>query len=108
MLEATTDGGTSWQPLPFTTAEHGEEPQKHPSGSVTGWSGRVWHRVTAALPAHARLALRWRYTTDKLYVGRGAYVDGLRVEAAHGVLFDESRTADAARLVATGWAESAD
>ncbi|WP_405673425.1 serine hydrolase [Streptomyces sp. NBC_01530] len=108
VLEATTDGGTSWQPLPFTTTDHGEEPREHPSGSVTGWSGRVWHQVAAGLPAHARLALRWRYTTDKLYVGRGAYVDGLRVEAAHGVLFDESCTADAARIVATGWARSAD
>ncbi|MEU6255760.1 serine hydrolase [Streptomyces sp. NPDC047043] len=109
VLEATTDGGTTWQPVPFTTVRRGEDPQEHPFGSVTGWSGRVWHRVTATLPAHAELALRWRYTTDKLYVGRGAYVDGLRVETADGdVLFNEARPADSARIVAAGWAPSAD
>ncbi|WP_405875956.1 serine hydrolase [Streptomyces sp. NBC_00005] len=107
VLEATTDGGTTWQLLPFTTTRHSKEPQQHPSGSVTGWSGRVWHQVAADLPAHTHLALRWRYTTDKQYVGRGAYVDGLRVEAGNGVLFDEARPADSARIVATGWVASA-
>ncbi|MFG1665716.1 serine hydrolase [Streptomyces sp. Y7] len=102
-LEATTDGGATWQPLPFSTTRHGEQPQDRPTGTVTGWSGRVWHRVTAELPAHRQLSVRWRYTTDRLYVGRGAYVDGLRVEAADTVLFDEARPADAARISANGW-----
>ncbi|GAB2893143.1 serine hydrolase domain-containing protein [Streptomyces deserti] len=107
-LEATTDGGTTWQPVPFTTQRRREEPRPHPSGSLTGFSGRVWHRLTADLPAARQLTLRWRYATDRLYVGRGAYVDGLRVEAADGVLFDEARPADAARVHAVGWAPSAD
>lgn len=108
VLEATTDGGTTWQPVPFTTSRRGQEPEQHPSGSVTGWSGRVWHRLTAGLPAARELALRWRYATDRLYVGRGCYVDGLRVRAAGGVLFDEARPADAARLAAVGWTREAD
>ncbi|MDC0769058.1 serine hydrolase [Streptomyces sp. HD] len=107
-LETTADGGATWQPLPFTTTRHGEPPQDHPAGTVTGWSGRVWHRLTARLPVHRRLVLRWRYATDRLFVGRGAYVDGLRVEAAAGVLFDEARPADAARITASGWTASAD
>lgn len=106
-LEATADGGATWQPIAFTTTRHGEQPQDHPTGSVTGWSGRVWHRLTAQLPAHRQLVLRWRYATDRLYVGRGAYVDGLRVEAADTVLFDEARPADAARISASGWTASA-
>ncbi|GAA4089417.1 serine hydrolase [Streptomyces shaanxiensis] len=106
-LEATTDGGATWQPVPFTTTRHGGQPQDHPAGTVTGWSGRVWHRLTARLPAHRQLVLRWRYATDRLYVGRGAYVDGLRVEAAGTVLFDEARPADAARISASGWTASA-
>ncbi|MDN0199095.1 serine hydrolase [Streptomyces sp. S.PNR 29] len=106
-LEAATDGG-AWQPVPFTTTRRGEEPQRHPAGSVTGFSGRVWRSLIADLPADRGLTLRWRYATDRLYVGRGAYVDGLRVEAADGVLFDEARPADAARIVATGWTPSAD
>ncbi|MFF5256104.1 serine hydrolase [Streptomyces leeuwenhoekii] len=108
ILEATDDDGATWRPVPFTTARAGGEPQYRPSGSVSGWSGRVWHRLAADLPAARRLTARWRYTTDRLYVGRGAYVDGLRVEAAGGVLFDEARPADAARIEAAGWTASAD
>ncbi|MCX5257549.1 serine hydrolase [Streptomyces canus] len=105
-LEATTDGGASWQPVPFTTEHDGA--QNHPAGSVTGWSGRTWYRLTARLPAAGRLALRWRYSTDRLYVGRGAYVDGLRVGTGDCVLSDESRPADAARIEAVGWTASGD
>jgi CubicO group peptidase (beta-lactamase class C family) len=105
-LEATTDGGASWQPVPFITEHDGA--QDHPTGSVTGWSGRTWYRLTARLPAVGRLALRWRYSTDRLYVGRGAYVDGLRVGTGDRVLFDESRPADAARIEAVGWTASGD
>ncbi|MCX5366039.1 serine hydrolase [Streptomyces sp. NBC_00124] len=104
-LETTTDGGATWQPVPFATVRPDEA---HPTGTVTGWSGRAWHRLTADLPAHPQLALRWRYTTDRLYVGRGAYVDGLRVGASDGVLFDEARSSDAERIAAAGWVPAAD
>ncbi|MFJ5558671.1 serine hydrolase [Streptomyces sp. NPDC093250] len=108
VLEASADGGASWQAVPFTTGRRGAEPQPHPLGTVTGWSGRVWHDLTAALPAARDLTLRWRYTTDRLYVGRGAYVDAVRVDAPGGRLFDEARRADAARVRAEGWSRSAD
>ncbi|CAM5690136.1 Serine hydrolase OS=Streptomyces tendae OX=1932 GN=GUR47_35790 PE=4 SV=1 [Streptomyces tendae] len=108
VLESTTDGGTSWQPVPFTTTRRGAAPQEHPAGSATGWSGRVWHALSAGLPAARGLTLRWRYTTDRLYVGRGAYVDGLRAEAGGDVLFHDARPADAARVEAVGWSPSAD
>lgn len=108
-LEASTDGGGSWQPVPFSTAAvTGGPAQEHPSGTVTGWSGRVWHRLTAPLPAAPSLTLRWRCTTDRLYVGRGAYVDALRVETGAGPLFDERRPADGSRIEAKGWSASAD
>ncbi|MBQ0996445.1 serine hydrolase domain-containing protein [Streptomyces sp. RK62] len=107
-LEASTDEGATWWPLPFTTTRKGDGTEEHPAGTVSGWSGRAWHRLTAPLPTDPALRVRWRYTTDRLYVGRGAYVDGLRVERSHRVLFDESRPADAARLTATGWTASAD
>ncbi|CAL9372144.1 Putative D-alanyl-D-alanine carboxypeptidase [Streptomyces sp. enrichment culture] len=109
VLEASTDGGTTWQAVPFTVKRRGGEPERHPEGTATGWSGRVWHGLAAALPAAPDLTLRWRYTTDRLYVGRGVYVDAVRVgTAAGGVLFDESRPADAARVRAVGWTRSAD
>lgn len=105
-LETSTDGGTTWQPVPFTTARGDEDPQEHLTGSVTGWSGRVWHGLSADLPTAPALTLRWRYTTDRLYVGRGAYVDGLTVRGDDAVAFDERRPADAARIEAVGWTAS--
>ncbi|MFF1450350.1 serine hydrolase [Streptomyces sp. NPDC058274] len=107
-LEASPDGGTTWQPVPFTTRRRGSAPLEHPAGSVTGWSDRVWHRLDATLPGARQLTVRWRYATDRLYVGRGAYVDAPRVEAGDRVVFDESRPADAARIGAVGWSPSGD
>ncbi|MFE0426075.1 serine hydrolase [Streptomyces sp. NPDC058953] len=109
-LEATTDGGATWRPVPFRTSRPGEPDRDHPTGAVTGWSGRVWHRLTADLSAwrETGLRLRWRYTTDRRYVGRGAYVDGIRVEDGRRTVFDESRPRDAARIEPAGWTASKD
>lgn len=103
-LEASADGGATWRSVPFTTDGRAE----HPTGTVGGWSGRVWHTVSAPLPG-AHTLLRWRYTTDARYVGRGVYVDGLRlVDTAGRTVFDEARPADGARIEANGWTRSAD
>lgn len=103
-LESSADGGTTWRPLPFTT----DGRTAHPTGTVGGWSGRVWHRVSAPLPEAATL-LRWRYTTDQRYVGRGVYVDGLRLlDGAGRPVFDEARPADGARITPNGWIRSGD
>ncbi|MCT4357123.1 serine hydrolase [Streptomyces sp. Je 1-79] len=111
VLEASEDGGATWSPVPFTTVRRGQEPQERPTGSVSGWSGRVWHAAAADLTAwgSTSVRVRWRYTTDRLYVGRGVYVDGLRVLGTTGrPLFDDARPADAPRIEAVGWARSAD
>ena len=110
-LEASADGGATWGPVPFTTVRPGQEPQARPAGSVSGWSGRVWHRAAADLSdwGPRPLLLRWRYTTDQRYIGRGVYVDGLRVlDPAGRPLFDGARPADASRIEAVGWIRSAD
>ncbi|MFF8289606.1 serine hydrolase [Streptomyces sp. NPDC016309] len=110
-LEASGDAGATWRPLPFvTTAGHGQEPRPHPAGSLSGWSGRTWHRLEADLAAWrgTPVRLRWRYATDRLYVGRGVYVDDIRVQDGARTLFDEARPADAARVEAHGWSASAD
>ncbi|GAB2940403.1 serine hydrolase [Streptomyces sp. NPDC058869] len=112
-LEASA-GGEGWQPVPFTTVRpgrgRGPDPVPHPEGSVSGWSGRVWHRLEADLSAWRgkSLRLRWRYATDRLYVGRGAYVDALRVRDGGRTVFDSERPRDAGRIGATGWVPSAD
>ncbi|MFD9976717.1 serine hydrolase [Streptomyces sp. NPDC059017] len=109
-LEASADGGTTWQALPFETRRRGEDAETRHEGWVTGWSGRVWHGVEADLSAwHGRpLRLCWRCTTDPSHTGRGAYVDGLRIDDGGRTLFDESRAGDAARIEAAGWSPSAD
>ncbi|MFG3280926.1 serine hydrolase domain-containing protein [Streptomyces sp. NPDC048111] len=108
VLEASADGGRAWRPVPFTTALPGKTAVEHPAGSVTGWSGRVWHEVAAVLGA-GPLRLRWRHLTGPHYVGRGVYVDGLRVaDGARATLFDAARPDDTARIEAAGWALSAD
>ncbi|MFE9552098.1 serine hydrolase [Streptomyces sp. NPDC006703] len=109
-LEASADAGTTWRPVPFSTVRNGERPLEHLAGSVAGWSGRVWHRVAAELTAWRgqEVRLRWRCTTGPSYVGRGAYVDALRVTEEDRVLFDEARPRDAVRIEAKGWTESAD
>ncbi|MFD9219089.1 serine hydrolase [Streptomyces sp. NPDC060064] len=109
-LEASADHGATWRPVPFTTVHKGAEPQPHPTGSVSGWSGRVWHWLTADLSARrgSTVRLRWRYATDQLYVGRGVYVDSIRVEDRGRPVFDEGRPADAALIEANGWTASRD
>ncbi|MFE9367058.1 serine hydrolase [Streptomyces sp. NPDC006978] len=113
-LEASSDSGTTWRPVPFTTVptqrDRPRESTPHPDGSVSGWSGRVWHRLEADLKAWrgTEVRLRWHYVTDQLYVGRGVYVDGVRVEDAGRTLFDDGRPRDAGRVEATGWTVSSD
>ncbi|SEE35106.1 CubicO group peptidase, beta-lactamase class C family [Streptomyces sp. 2131.1] len=113
-LEASTDAGATWQPVPFTTTPTGRgrdpESESHPDGSLSGWSGRVWHHLDADLAQWrgTGTVLRWRYTTDQLYVGRGVYVDAVRVEDGGRTVFDENRPGDARRITAVGWAASAD
>ncbi|MGW6360388.1 serine hydrolase [Streptomyces sp. NPDC055092] len=109
-LEVSADAGATWQPLPFTTTRKGADAEDHPKGTADGWSGRTWHRLTAALGAFkgGTIRLRWRYTTDQLYVGRGVYVDGVRVTDGRRTVFDETRPSDAGRIEAVGWSPSQD
>ncbi|MCX4774746.1 serine hydrolase [Streptomyces sp. NBC_01260] len=113
LLEGSADAGTSWRPVPFSTVptpqDQRPQPEPHPAGSVSGWSGRVWHRLDADLSAWhgTEVRLRWRYATDQLYVGRGAYVDAIRVEDGGRTVFDEGRPGDARRIEANGWSPSA-
>ncbi|MCI0385032.1 serine hydrolase domain-containing protein [Streptomyces sp. CNQ085] len=108
-LEVSGDGGV-WEPVPFTTSRPGRAPVEHPEGALHGFSGRVWHRALADLGAWSGRAvrLRWRYTTDARHVGRGAYVDGIRIEDGGRTVFDDSRRGDAGRVTAEGWSLSAD
>ncbi len=99
-LEASADGGSTWNALPMKVTGTGA-----PSGEVAALSGqavRAWWRVHAELPqASDGLLLRWRYTTDAVYEGRGVNLTGLKVSDGSGVLLDSSRPDTA--LTAAGW-----
>jgi hypothetical protein len=103
VLETSADG-TTWTPAPFSLkAGRGEWTS---NGTFSGFEGRQWARAAATLPA-GTTQVRWRYTTDPVYEGRGVYVDGVRATNGSGhTVFDGERTADAARFVADGWVVS--
>lgn len=96
-LESSTDG-TTWTKVPFTIRDRGSVTDT--DGTVSGSGDRHWHQASAELAAGAQ-TLRWRYTTDALYTGRGVFVDGVRVVSGRQVLLDGERRPEA--FVATGW-----
>jgi CubicO group peptidase (beta-lactamase class C family) len=103
VLETSADG-TTWTPAPFSLkAGHNEWTS---NGTFSGFENRQWAHATATLPA-GTTSVRWRYTTDPLYEGRGVYVDGVRAYDGSGhLVFDGERRADAARFVSDGWVVS--
>jgi CubicO group peptidase (beta-lactamase class C family) len=103
VLETTSDG-TTWTPAPFSLRSGHNEWTVN--GTFSGFSDRRWAKATATLPA-GTTSVRWRYTTDPLYEGRGVYVDGVRATNGSGhTVLDGERPADAARFVADGWVVS--
>lgn len=81
-VEQSTDDGATWQPLALRATGTGA-----PSGTPTvlaGQSVRAWWRVHAEVPkATGSVRLRWRYTTDPSYEGRGVDLAALKVTADH-------------------------
>ncbi len=109
-VEASADGDT-WEPLPFSTVRTtGGSPEQWPEGTADGWSGRIWHHLEAPLGAWAgrRVHLRFRHAATGRYVGRGVYVDVIRVAEPGRLLFAEDRPGDAAAITTTGWTRSSD
>jgi CubicO group peptidase (beta-lactamase class C family) len=96
-LETSADG-TTWTKVPFTVRDRGSVIDH--DGSISGSGDRHWHQVTAELGAGEQ-TVRWRYTSDPLYQGRGVYVDGVKITSGSGVLLDGERTPES--FTATGW-----
>ncbi|MCW2948849.1 MAG: beta-lactamase [Actinoallomurus sp.] len=102
-LETSPDGKT-WTAAPISLRS-GNNAWTSP-GTFSGFAGRRWAKATATLPA-GTTSVRWRYTTDPLYEGRGVYVDGVRAFDGTGhTVFDGERPADAARFQSAGWVVS--
>jgi CubicO group peptidase (beta-lactamase class C family) len=96
-LESSTDGIT-WSKVPFTVRDRGSVTDT--DGSISGSGDRHWHQASAQL-APGSQRLRWRYTSDPLYTGRGVYVDGVKIVSGDQVLIDGERTPES--FIAAGW-----
>ncbi len=97
-LESSADGGTTWTKVPFEVRDRGAVTPT--DGAFTTSGDRRWLQASATLPAGPQ-QLRWRYTTDSLYVGRGVFVDGVKVIAGDQLLLDGERNPSV--FVANGW-----
>lgn len=100
-LESSTDGGTTWHPVPFSVSDRGTVSQTDGLIAISGTRG--WMQARADLTGGAQ-RLRWRYTTDATNAGRGVFVDGVRVAGPSGVLLDGERHPEA--FVALGWTQA--
>ncbi|MEI7054763.1 serine hydrolase [Nocardioides sp. CCNWLW239] len=101
-LQYSTDG-TTFSPLPWRL--DGDGWSWETSEAVNGYGGRRWLQGSADLPA-GTTTVRWTYETDSSSQGRGIYVDGIVVSQGRRTVFDSTRPADEARIVADGWALS--
>jgi hypothetical protein len=97
-LEASTDG-TSWTAVPMDVSGPGA-PDKTVN-SLAGSGHRSWWKVDVRIPHAAEITLRWRFTTDTRYTGRGIHLDGLLVtDSVHMLLNGEK---EPHKLQADGW-----
>lgn len=86
VLEASADGST-WTPvgLDMRTEEHCWRAES----AFSGYSGRQWIEASGALP-DGTTRVRWRYTSDPAYQGRGVYVDKVRVREGRALLCEDA------------------
>jgi CubicO group peptidase (beta-lactamase class C family) len=96
-LETSADG-TTWTKVPFTLLDRGAVIDT--DGMISGSGDRHWHQAFADLAAGDQ-TIRWRYSSDALYQGRGVYVDGVKITSEDGLLLDGERSPES--FTATGW-----
>ncbi len=102
-LEMSTDGGSSWDPVPFAARRGGAEITAA-DGWVSGHHDRQWWRASAELDdVTADAIIRWRYNTDEMYEGRGVYVDDVKVRSRGLPTFHGERNPEA--FTADGWSQ---
>ncbi|MEU6859238.1 serine hydrolase domain-containing protein [Glycomyces sp. NPDC046736] len=83
-FEASVDGET-WTPVPVDLRV--DDHRWESDGTFSGFSGRQWIDARAELPSGA-VAVRWTYTSDPLYQGRGVYVDKVKARGRRTSVID--------------------
>jgi len=83
-LEASTDGGKSWQ---FIETPSGRAKDQDPSGNAYGWgynatsSGWIQEQVDLSQFAGQKVQLRFEYITDAAVNGEGLLLDDVQIDA---------------------------
>jgi CubicO group peptidase (beta-lactamase class C family) len=98
VLETTTDG-VVWTAVPLSAEGRGAPDET--VESLSGNGHRAWWRVEARLPRAAEITLRWRFTTDARYTGRGVNLDHIMVTERGRVLLNGEKEPD--KLQPEGW-----
>jgi CubicO group peptidase (beta-lactamase class C family) len=84
-LESSTDGLT-WTPLTLTATGPGAPPG--PAQTLSGAGHRSWWTVHGEAPQAADITIRWRFTTDSRYTGRGVFIDAILVTDGNRTLLN--------------------
>lgn len=104
-LEASRDGGQTWTKVPFGIT--GRRLDAETTGAISGYEGHQWLQARADLSSWTGpVQLRWRYTTDNLYHGRGVYVDAVAIRSPRGTSFNGHRPSDQALFHSDGWSRA--
>ena len=98
-LQVSRDGGTTWASLPYRLKDR-DFRQQTIEGPLAVSGLRRWMKAEAQVPAGDNLVIRWRHTTDNLYLGRGVYVDNIKLRGGGWNLSPEK---DSSLLVAQNW-----
>ena len=77
-LEASKDGGATWQIVPTNRSTDTDPNSQNEGNGITGDS-KGWVDLTATLPAGTN-AVRFRYWTDVAAVERGLFVDDIAID----------------------------
>jgi CubicO group peptidase (beta-lactamase class C family) len=98
VLEASTDG-TSWTRVPMDVEGTGAPDET--VESLSGSGHRSWWKVDVRIPHAAEITLRWRFTTDARYTGRGIFLDRILVTDGVRTLLNGEK--EPHKLQADGW-----
>jgi hypothetical protein len=98
VLESSGDG-TSWQPVAMTARGPGAPPGEN--SFLSGSGHRTWWNVRALVAGSDKIWLRWRFSTDRLYTGRGVLLDNIKITEGSRTLLDGEKQPTA--LVSQAW-----